>query len=58
MRAELRMHLKLTTDEAVARLQGKWAADVAAYDRIHAHALHLSDLLAEGLVKQFPKRFR
>jgi hypothetical protein len=58
MRAELRTHLRLTTDEAVARLQGRWAADVAAYDRIHRHALHLSDLLSDGLVRQFPKRFR
>jgi hypothetical protein len=58
MKAELRMHLKLTTEEAVARLQGKWAADVAAYERIHRHALHLSDLLSDGLVKQFPQRFR
>lgn len=58
MRAELRTHLKLTTDEAVARLQGNWAADVAAYDKIHVHALHMSDLLAAGIVKQFPKRFR
>jgi len=58
MKAELRMHLKLTTEEAVARLQGRWGADVAAYDRIHRHALHLSDLLSEGLVGQFPQRFR
>ena len=58
MKGELATHLKLTTDEAVARLQGNWQADVAAYDSIHAHALHLSDLLAEGIVKQFPKRFR
>src|ERR671924_849706 len=58
MKAELRMHLKLTTEEAVARLQGKWNADVAAYDKIHRHALHLSDLLSEGLIKQFPRRFR
>jgi hypothetical protein len=58
MKAELRMHLKLTTEEVVARLTGDWTADVAAYDRIHRHALHLSDLLSAGLVKQFPKRFR
>jgi hypothetical protein len=58
MKAELRTHLRLTTDEAVARLRGNWAADVAAYDKIHVHALHMSDLLAEGIVKQFPKRFR
>ena len=58
MKAELRTHLRLTTEEAVARLQGNWAADVAAYDRIHRHALHLSDLLSNGLIKQFPRRFR
>ena len=58
MKAELSMHLKLTTDEAVARLQGNWNADVAAYEKIHRHALHLSDLLSEGLMKQFPRRFR
>lgn len=58
MKAELRTHLRLTTDEVVARLQGKWKADVAAYDKIHHHALHLSDLLSNGLAKQFPQRFR
>ena len=58
MKAELRTHLKLTTDEVVARLQGKWAADVAAYDRIHQHALHLADVLSAGLIAQFPGRFR
>jgi hypothetical protein len=58
LKAEMRMHLKLTTEEAVARLQGKWAADVAAYDKIHRHILHMSDYLSDGLVKQFPKRFR
>jgi hypothetical protein len=58
LKAEMRRHLKLTTEEAVARLQGKWAADVAAYDKIHRHILHMSDYLSDGLVKQFPKRFR
>ena len=57
MKAELQRHLKLTTDEAVARLQGNWGADVAAYEKIHTHALHLSDVLSDGLMKQFPRRF-
>ncbi len=58
MKSELRIHLELTTEEAVARLRGDWAADVAAYDKIHDHALHFADLLSTGLVKQFPERFR
>jgi hypothetical protein len=55
---ELHKHLQLTTDEAVARLQGDWSADVAAYDAVHVHMLHLADFLSSGLVKQFPRRFR
>ena len=58
MKAEMHKHLDLTTQEAVARLQGNWSADVAAYDAIHEHILHMSDLLSSGLVQQFPKRFR
>ena len=57
MQAEMRMHLELTTQEVVARLEGRWTDDVAAYDRIHEHILHMSDLLSEGLIAQFPKRF-
>lgn len=57
LKSEMHMHLKLTTEEAVAHLQGKWAADVAAYDRVHVHILHMSDVLADGIVAQFPARF-
>jgi hypothetical protein len=58
LRSMLTEHLRLTTEEAVARIQGDWAADVAAYDRVHRHALGMADTLSTGLVKQFPKRFR
>jgi hypothetical protein len=58
LKAEMHKHLKLTTDEAVARLQSKWTADVAAYDKVHQHILHMSDMLSDGIVKQFPSRFR
>jgi len=57
MKAEMHRHLNLTTQEAVARLQGNWAADVAAYDKVHTHILHMADMLSAGIVKQFPKRF-
>ena len=58
LKAEMHMHLELTTQEAVAHLQKKWAADIAAYDRVHNHILHMSDLLSGGIVQQFPARFR
>jgi hypothetical protein len=57
MKAEMRTHLGLTTQEAVLHLQGKWAADVVAYDRVHNHILHMADMLSAGLIQQFPNRF-
>lgn len=57
MKAEMHMHLNLTAAEVVDRLQGKWGADVAAYDRVVRHILHMSDVLSAGLVQQFPGRF-
>jgi hypothetical protein len=58
MRTMMREHLRLTTNEVVARLQRDWAADVAAYDEIHGQALEMADMLSTGIVKQFPRRFR
>jgi hypothetical protein len=57
-REMLHDHLRLTTAEVVARLEGDWAADVAAYDEIHLQALHMADMLSAGIVAQFPRRFR
>jgi hypothetical protein len=50
-------HLDLTTNEAVAHLQGKWTADIAAYDAVRAEILMMADTLANGIVTQFPARF-
>jgi hypothetical protein len=58
MKAMLGRHLALTTQEVVARMQHKWATDVRTYDAIHRQALGMADMLSEGLVRQFPDRFR
>jgi hypothetical protein len=49
--------MSTTTDEVVARLTKNWEADVRAFDAVHEHILHMSDALADGIVKQFPNRF-
>jgi hypothetical protein len=58
MKTMLHEHLRLTTNEVIARLRGDWAADVAAYDQIHLQALGMADMLSTGIVNHFPKRFR
>jgi len=57
MKAMLHDHLRLTTDEVVARLTQNWAADVKAYDKIHRQALHMADMLSTGIIGQFANRF-
>ena len=57
MKSMLQSHLALTTQEVVARLQGKWNADVRAYDAIVTQALGMADMLSEGIIHQFPARF-
>jgi hypothetical protein len=57
VRSMMREHLALTTAEAVARLQGRWAADVRAADAVERAMLHMADTLSAGIVAQFPGRF-
>ena len=57
MRQMMAVHLEWTLNEAVARLNADWDADVAAYDRIHRDILHMADMLSIGIIEQFPGRF-
>ena len=57
MKAHMRSHLDLTLEEAVARLEGRYADDIAAYDKVHADILEMADMLSDGIVAQFPSRF-
>jgi hypothetical protein len=57
MDAMMKNHLDLTTQAAVARLQGKWGADVKAYDKVHVEILSMADMLSTGIIDAFPSRF-
>jgi hypothetical protein len=57
MQGMMHDHLDLTLAEAVARLQNDWPADIAAYDRVHTQILLMADMLAAGIIDQFPEQF-
>lgn len=54
----MQKHLDLTTGEVAARLKGDWAADIQSYDEGHMHMLMFADALTDGIVKQFPDKFK
>jgi hypothetical protein len=58
MKMHMKDHLDLSEAEAVARLQGKWAEDVSAYDRVHVQILRMADMLSDGIIGRFSEKFR
>ena len=50
-------HLKLTTQEAVDELHGRWSASAADYDKVEQEILGMSSTLSQGIIAQFPSRF-
>lgn len=57
MKAMMKEHLDLTLEEVVARITGNYEADVAAYDKVFAALMDMSDMISEGIALQFPDKF-
>ena len=58
MRTMMKEHLDETLAEATHRLQGNFAADIRDYEAVHHHILEMADMLSDGIMRQFPQRFR
>lgn len=54
----LHKHLVFVTDQVVARLQKDWHADIQAFDEGEAHMIAFANLLVDGIIKQFPEKFK
>lgn len=52
------MHLEYVTKQVDFRLKRDWSSEVKAYDDGLKHVLLLADILAEGIVEQFPGKFK
>ena len=50
-------HLKLTTEETVARLKQEWVTDVQTFDKVFDEIMMMADMLTAGIAEQFPEKF-
>jgi hypothetical protein len=51
-------HLKMLTDEAVARIKKDWETNIISYDKGEDHIIKLADAITNGIIKQFPNKFK
>jgi hypothetical protein len=58
MKMMMHEHLDLTLQEAVAYLHGDYPASVTAYEQVHIEILSMADMLSDGIIRQFPKKFK
>lgn len=54
----LHKHLEFVTAQAVARLNKDWKADIEAYDKGQEHMIKFADMISNGIIKQFPEKFK
>lgn len=56
-RIMLYKHLKFVKAEAVYMLNKDYAASIDVYDKMEAEILEMADMMANGIIRQFPCKF-
>lgn len=51
-------HLQLVTEQAVNRLNKDWKKDIEAFDEGEDHMIKFAYIIAEGIIRQFPQKFK
>lgn len=51
-------HLQLLTEQVLAIKGKEWKSDISAYDRGENHMIMFADMISEGIMKQFPQKFK
>lgn len=51
-------HLGLVKSEAVNLLTKNYAAEASVYDELESQALEMADMMIQGIIMQFPEKFR
>jgi len=54
----LHKHLQFVTQQVTERLNKDWNADIIAYDAGEDHMIKFADIIADGIIKQFPEKFK
>lgn len=54
----MHVHLQMLTEDVKAILAKDWDADIMWFDKGADHLTMLSDALTDGIIKQFPQKFK
>jgi hypothetical protein len=58
LQSAMKMHLDQTLDEATHQLKGDYTASIKDYDHVVNHILGMADVLSDGIIEQFPAKFK
>lgn len=58
MKEMMNKQLELTNDQMLQRIDKNYDADIIAFEKVHDEVLKMSFMLSDGIVKQFPEKFK